>query len=97
MFKQHILVAFFDLTDILCVNETEAMIFADYENELDTFSSDKEIENVLKILLNKCPNVIITLGEKGAAYASRENHTESYKKIDCPPIDKGINILLTFT
>ena len=78
------------MTDILCVNETEAMIFAGYENELDTFSSDKEIENVIEILLKKCPTVIITLGDKGAAYATRDNRVESYKKIDAPTIDKGL-------
>ena len=91
------------MTDILCVNETEAMIFAGYENASDTFDSDKEIEAVMEILLKKCPTVIITLGKKGAAYAHREVlntfsnqfksksiiQSKSFRKVDAPVLDKG--------
>ena len=65
------------------------MIFAGYETALDTFASEKEIENVMKILLTKCKSVIITLGAKGAAYANRESGSSSYKKVDAPIIPKG--------
>ena len=87
--KYLVLTAFFELTDILCVNETEAMIFAGYKTALDTFASEKEIENVMKILLTKCKLVIITLGAKGAAYANRESGSSSYRKVDAPILSKG--------
>ena len=90
------------MTDILCVNETEAMIFAGYENASDAFDSDKEIEAVMEILLKKCPTVIITLGKKGAAYARREvlnpfsnqfkslkDASKSFRKVDAPVLEKG--------
>ena len=70
--KFPIFLAFFKLTDILCVNETEAMIFAGYESALDSFNTEKEIENVLEVLLKKCDTVIITLGKNGAAYATKQ-------------------------
>ena len=76
------------MTDILCVNETEAMIFAGYENASDSFSSEKEIENVLEILLKKCETVIITLGKNGAAFATKNLGAGSYKKVDAPTLDK---------
>ena len=76
------------MTDILCVNETEAMIFAGYENALDSFNTDKEIENVLEVLLKKSETVIITLGKNGAAYATKELGAGSYKKVDAPTLDK---------
>ena len=88
-YKYLVLTAFFELTDILCVNETEAMIFAGYKTALDTFASEKEIENVMKILLTKCKLVIITLGAKGAAYANRESGSSSYRKVDAPILSKG--------
>ena len=89
LYKYLVLTAFFKLTDILCVNETEAMIFAGYKTALDTFASEKEIENVMKILLTKCKLVIITLGAKGAAYANRESGSSSYRKVDAPILSKG--------
>ena len=81
--------ALFELTDILCVNETEAMIFAGYKTALDAFASEKDIESVMKILLTKCKLVIITLGAKGAAYANRESGPSSYRKVDAPILPKG--------
>ena len=89
LYKYLVLTAFFELTDILCVNETEAMIFAGYKTALDTFASEKEIEGVMKILLTKCKLVIITLGAKGAAYANRESGSSSYRKVDAPILSKG--------
>ena len=77
------------MTDILCVNETEAMIFAGYENAADAFESDKEIEAVIAILLKKCPTVIITLGKKGAAYAHRKDGSKAFQKVDAPILEKG--------
>ena len=77
------------MTDILCVNETEAMIFAGYENAADAFDSDTEIKAVMEILLKKCPTVIITLGKKGAAYADRKNGSECFRKVDAPVLEKG--------
>ena len=65
------------------------MIFAGYKTALDTFASEKEIENVMKILLTKCKLVIITLGAKGAAYANRESGSSSYRKVDAPILPKG--------
>ena len=65
------------------------MIFAGYKTALDTFASEKEIENVMKILLTKCKLVIITLGAKGAAYANRESGSSSYRKVDAPILSKG--------
>ena len=87
------IIAFFNLTDILCVNETEAMIFAGYENASDTFESDEEIEAVIEILLKKCPTVIITLGKKGAAYAHRKDGSKAFRKVDAPILEKGKFIL----
>ena len=89
LYKYLVLTAFFELTDILCVNETEAMIFAGYKTALDAFASEKEIESVFKILLTKCKLVIITLGAKGAAYANRESGSSSYRKVDAPILPKG--------
>ena len=80
------------MTDILCVNETEAMIFAGYENATDAFDSDAEIKAVMEILLKKCPTVIITLGKKGAAYANRKDGPECFQKVDAPVLEKGENI-----
>ena len=79
---------FFDLTDILCVNETEAMIFAGHEKALDC-NNVKEIENLFKTLLQKCPTVIITLGDKGAAYATKDNPSV-FDMIEAPQIHKGL-------
>ena len=42
------------MTDILCVNETEAMIFSGYEKVADAFDSDTEIEAVMELLLKNC-------------------------------------------
>ena len=84
--------ALFNMTDILCVNETEAMIFAGYENATDAFDSDTEIKAVMEILLKKCPTVIITLGKKGAAYANRKDGPECFQKVDAPVLEKGENV-----
>merc|ERR1712020_815969 len=62
---------------------------AGYKTALDTFASEKEIENVMTILLTKCKLVIITLGAKGAAYANRESGSSSYRKVDAPILSKG--------
>ena len=96
LYKYLVLTAFFELTDILCVNETEAMIFAGYKTALDTFASEKEIENVVKILLTKCKLVIITLGAKGAAYANRESGSSSYRKVDAPILSKGATYVFLY-
>jgi sugar/nucleoside kinase (ribokinase family) len=54
------------LTDILCINETEAQIIIGLE---DTIESEEQIQNAMTDLLKKCHTVIITLGGKGAAIA----------------------------
>ena len=74
------------------MNETEAMIFAGYTNAQDSFTSDKEIEDVIEVLLKKCRIVIITLGKQGAAYATRETGAGAFKKVDAPNLDAGLLI-----
>ena len=58
----------YKLTDILCVNETEAQIILGQE---DVIESEEAIEAAMEQLLKKCDTVVITLGAKGAACASR--------------------------
>lgn len=53
----------YEMTDILCVNESEAEIIVDLNRPMST---DKDIEYVMGELLKKCPTVIITLGSQGA-------------------------------
>ena len=55
-------------TDILCVNETEAEIMTG----LPVQSLD-EVRIGCNALLEKCPTVIITLGAKGAMFATRDS------------------------
>ena len=63
------------------------MIFAGQEKELDC-NNDKEIKDLFKILLQKCPTVIITLGDKGAAYATKDNPSV-FDLVEAPKVDKG--------
>jgi ribokinase len=56
------------LTDILCVNETEAEITSGGM----PVQTMEEIKVACKALLDKCPTVIVTVGAKGAVYATRE-------------------------
>jgi len=60
----------YEYTDILCVNETEAQIILGQEDEIET---ETDIENAMNLLLVKCQIIVITLGSKGAAIASRDN------------------------
>ncbi|XP_076160066.1 ribokinase [Ptiloglossa arizonensis] len=59
------------LCDIFCVNEREAEIMTGV-HPLGSSNIQKAVE---KLLDRGCNTVILTLGELGAAYASRENRT----------------------
>merc|ERR1711997_1211622 len=72
----------FELTDILCVNESGAQIILGREKPIET---EEDMENLLK----KCHTIIITLGEKGAAVATRENSTPSWVKAE--KVDKVVD------
>ena len=50
----------FEMTDILCVNESEAQIILGREEPIDT---ENDIEEAMKKLLKKCQTIIITLGK----------------------------------
>jgi len=76
----------FELTDILCVNESEAQIILGREKPIET---EEDIEEAMKNLLKKCHTIIITLGEKGAAVATRENSTPSWVKAE--KVDKVVD------
>lgn len=56
-------------TDILCVNESEAQIILGQETVIET---EEAIQAAMNELLKKCPTVVITLGSKGAAIATRK-------------------------
>ena len=56
------------LTDILCVNESEAQTILGQEEVIET---EEAIQEAMKELLKLCCTVIITLGSKGAAIATR--------------------------
>lgn len=56
------------LTDILCVNESEAQIILRQDEVIET---EEAIQEAMKGLLKLCCTVIITLGSKGAAIATR--------------------------
>jgi ribokinase len=73
------------LTDILCINETEAQIIIGLE---DTIESEEQIQNAMTDLLKKCHTVIITLGGKGAAIATREAPKASCVKAE--KVDKVV-------
>ncbi len=57
------------LTDILCVNETEAEIMT---GGMPVTTLD-EMKAACKALLKHCPTIIVTIGSQGAIYASRDN------------------------
>merc|ERR1712241_255197 len=76
----------FELTDILCVNESEAQIILGRGKPIET---EENIEEAMKNLLKKCHTIIITLGEKGAAVATRENSTPSWVKAE--KVDKVVD------
>ena len=48
------------MTDILCVNESEAQIILGREEPIET---ENDIEEAMKRLLKKCQTIIITLGK----------------------------------
>ena len=48
------------MTDILCVNESEAQIILGREEPIET---ENDIEDAMKKLLKKCQTIIITLGK----------------------------------
>ena len=48
------------MTDILCVNETEAQLITRRENAIET---ESEIKEAMGDLLKLCPTVVITLGK----------------------------------
>ena len=48
------------MTDILCVNESEAQIILGREEPIET---ENDIEEAMKKLLKKCQIIIITLGK----------------------------------
>ena len=50
----------FEMTDILCVNESEAQIILGREEPIET---ENDIEEAMKRLLKKCQTIIITLGK----------------------------------
>lgn len=60
----------FQFTDILCVNETEAEIITGRTTPMTT---DADIEEVSKQLIEKCPTVVLTLGSKGSVLMNRAN------------------------
>ena len=69
----------YEYTDILCVNETEAQLILGQENPIET---EADIENAMNLLLLKCPTIVITLGGKGAAIASRNDPKPVWIKAD---------------
>ena len=69
-----------ELCDIFCVNETEAEVMTGVR-PLGLSSVQVAIE---KLLDKGCSTVILTLGELGAAYASKEDRTA--KLIPVPPV-----------
>ena len=69
----------YQFTDILCVNETEAQIILGQE---DVIESEEAIEAAMEQLLKKCHTVVITLGAKGAACASRNEPKAIWVKAD---------------
>ena len=80
----HVTDSFYELIDILCVNEVEAKILTERENCIRSTDDDKEIENMIGALITKCPTVIITLGDKGAALAT--SNDLKIKRINIPEI-----------
>ncbi|CAN8022347.1 unnamed protein product [Ixodes persulcatus] len=68
----------YELTDILCVNETEAGQLTGFKvHSKETFQQAAEA-----LLLKGCNTVIITLGEQGACYCTRQLRTLTYVSID---------------
>ncbi|XP_076247757.1 ribokinase isoform X2 [Calliopsis andreniformis] len=74
----------FQYCDIFCVNETEAEVMTGVQ-PVGPLNMQKAID---KLLDKGCGTVILTLGEIGAAYASKENriakmiHTTPVKPVD---------------
>ena len=75
--------AFFQLTDVLCVNETEAELITGVPE--DSQQTDKTIQ----LLLEKVPKIILTLGDKGAMYATRQD--PRIKRVPAPKVDKVVD------
>ena len=48
------------MTDILCVNESEAQIIL---GRMEAIETENDIEEAMKKLLKKCQTIIITLGK----------------------------------
>merc|ERR1711983_452992 len=69
----------YELTDILCVNESEAQIILGQEEPIET---QETIENAMKLLLKKCHTIVITLGSKGAAVGSRDDPKPKWVKAE---------------
>ncbi|KOC65678.1 Ribokinase [Habropoda laboriosa] len=72
--------ALLELCDIFCVNETEAEVMTGVK-PLDLSSMQQAIEQLLD---KGCNTVILTVGEKGAAYASKKDKT--IKMISTTPV-----------
>lgn len=68
----------YKLTDILCVNETEASLATGLK-----VTNKEDFQAVANKLLTKgCKTVVITLGEQGACYCTSENHSLIYIKAE---------------
>lgn len=68
----------YKLTDILCVNETEASL----ATGLNVTNRDEFQAAANKLLTKGCKTVIITLGDQGACFCTSENHSLIYVKAE---------------
>ena len=57
------------LTDVLIVNETEAEIITGLK--MSSNSDDQVIDQMMTRLVQRVPSVVMTLGDKGAAFTTR--------------------------
>lgn len=67
------------MTDILCVNETEAQLILGQDEPLE---NPESIEEAMELLLLKCHTIVVTLGSKGAALATRDQRKPLWIRID---------------
>lgn len=75
------------MADIFCVNESEAEIYTNCINKIDSIESANE---VLSLLLKQgCKIVIITLGSLGAIFASKDDREPQWVQI--PKIENPID------
>lgn len=79
------------LADIFCVNESEAEIFTNNVVKIDSIESAYK---VLSLLLQQgCKVVIITLGQLGAIFASKDEPEPQWVQVPKieNPVDTSVN------